>query len=83
VHAIKYILLLFLWVEGCVCSMSGIGPGLVSMSPLRSSRECFGDFVNFCGIFSFTLLFVFSRFFFFLSFYIVVVYVCVCSYFGV
>ena len=33
----KYVLSLLLCDGGCVLSMFGIGPGLVSMSPLRSS----------------------------------------------
>lgn len=39
VLGIKYILLLFLCDGGCVLSMSGIGPGFVSMSPHSSSRS--------------------------------------------
>ena len=38
VQGIKYVLFLFLCGGGCVLSMFGIGPGLVSMSPQRSSR---------------------------------------------
>ena len=40
VHSIKYLLHLFLCVVGCVCRMLGMGPGLVSMSPLRSISKC-------------------------------------------
>ena len=40
VHSIKYILFLFLCVGGCLCSMLGMGPGLVSMSPLSSINRC-------------------------------------------
>ena len=39
VQGIKYILLLDLCDGGCVLSMSGIGPGLVLMSPPRSIRS--------------------------------------------
>lgn len=48
VHAMKYILFLCLCVDGCVCSKLGMGPGLVSMSPLRSSSRWVGNFL-FCG----------------------------------
>ena len=44
VHGMKYILFLFLCAVGCACSMSGMGPGLVSMSPLRRSRRCSKSF---------------------------------------
>ena len=40
VHSIKYILPLFLCVDGCVCRTLGMGPGLVSMSPLINSSRC-------------------------------------------
>ena len=39
-HSIKYFLHPFLCVFGCVCRMLGMGPGLVSMSPLRSISKC-------------------------------------------
>ena len=39
-HSIKYFLHRFLCVVGCVCRMLGMGPGLVSMSPLRSIIKC-------------------------------------------
>ena len=39
VQGIKYILFLLLCDGGCVSSMFGIGPGLVSMSPQRSIRS--------------------------------------------
>jgi len=38
VQGMKYILYLFLCGDGCVLSISGIGPGLVSISPPRSSN---------------------------------------------
>ncbi len=44
----KYILLLFLCVDGCVWSRLGMGPGLVSMSPLRSSSRRVENFLL-CG----------------------------------
>ena len=53
----KYILLMFLCVDGCVCSILGMGPGLVSMSPLRSSKRC-SDNVLFCISFSPLMCFV-------------------------
>ena len=37
VHSIKYVLYLRLCGVGCVSSMFGIGPRLVSISPLLSS----------------------------------------------
>lgn len=46
----KYNLHLFLCVDGCVCIMLGIGPGLVSMSPLRRSIRYVGKCL-FCGNF--------------------------------
>ena len=51
VHGMKYILFLFLCGVGCACSISGMGPGLVSMSPLRRSRRCSRSCL-FCGMFS-------------------------------
>ena len=39
VQGIKYILFLLLCDGGCVLSMFGIGPGLVSMSPPRSIKS--------------------------------------------
>ena len=54
----KYVLFLFLCVDGCACSMLGIGPGLISMSPLRSIRRCIGSFL-FCGGFFPFMSFVF------------------------
>ena len=39
VQGMKYVLSLLLCDGGCVLSMFGIGPGLVSMSPQRSSRS--------------------------------------------
>ena len=50
VHGTKYLLHLFLCVDGCACSMLGMGPGLVSMSPLRISRRCSASRL-FCGNF--------------------------------
>ena len=44
VQGIKYVLFLLLCDGGCVLSMFGIGPGLVSMSPQRSSRS-FGEWL--------------------------------------
>ena len=38
VHSMKYILHLVLYDGGCVCSRLGMGPGFVSMSPLRISN---------------------------------------------
>ena len=52
----KYILFLFLCVDGCACSMLGIGPGLISMSPLRSIKRCIGSFL-FLVVFSLYILF--------------------------
>ena len=40
VHSMKYLLDLFLCVDGCVCRILGIGLGLVSMSPLSRSSRC-------------------------------------------
>ena len=40
VHSMKYILHLFLCVGGCDCSMLGMGPGFVSISPLSISSRC-------------------------------------------
>ena len=40
VHSIKYLLHLFLCVDGCSCRMLGIGPGLVLMSPLIIKSKC-------------------------------------------
>jgi hypothetical protein len=40
VHSIKYLLHLFLCVDGCLCRMLGMIPGLVSMSPPSSSNRC-------------------------------------------
>ena len=40
VHSIKYFLHLFLCAEGCFCKILGMGPGLVSMSPLSSISRC-------------------------------------------
>ena len=37
VHSMKYLLHMFLCVGGCVCRTLGMGPGLVSMSPLSNS----------------------------------------------
>ena len=37
VHSIKYVLYLRLCGDGCVSSMFGMGPRLVSISPLLSS----------------------------------------------
>ena len=48
VHSMKYILFLCLCVDGCVCSKLGMGPGLVSMSPLNSSSRWVENFL-FCG----------------------------------
>ena len=64
VHGIKYILFLFLCGAGCVCSMSGMGPGLVSMSPLRRSIRCSTSFLL-CGMFFLFLcvLYLFVLFF--------------------
>ena len=45
VHSIKYLLHLFLCVDGCVCRILGMGPGLVSISPLSSSRCTRGAWV--------------------------------------
>ena len=39
VHSMKYILHLFLCVDGCVWRILGMGPGLVSMSPLSSIKK--------------------------------------------
>ncbi len=39
VHSMKYCLHLFLCVGGCFCRILGMGPGLVSMSPLVSSSR--------------------------------------------
>ena len=39
VQGIKYVLFLFLWDGGCVLSMFGIGPRLVSISPQRSNKS--------------------------------------------
>ena len=39
VLGMKYVLALFLCVAGCVRKMSGIGPGLGSMSPHCSSAS--------------------------------------------
>ena len=39
-HSMKYLLHRFLCVDGCVCRMLGMGPGLVSMSPLSSRSKC-------------------------------------------
>jgi hypothetical protein len=36
----KYILHLFLCVDGCVWRILGMGPGLVSTSPLSSIKKC-------------------------------------------
>ena len=33
VFGMKYVLAFFLCIAGCVCKMSGIGPGLGSISP--------------------------------------------------
>ena len=63
VHAMRYILLLFLFVDGCVCSKLGMGPWLVSMSPLRNNSRGVDIFV-FCGrffFFMFLVVFVFMR----------------------
>ena len=40
VHSMKYLLHRFLCVDGCVCRMLGMGPGLVSMSPLTNRSKC-------------------------------------------
>ena len=40
VHSMKYILHLFLCVDGCVWRILGMGPGLVSMSPLSNIKKC-------------------------------------------
>ena len=40
VHSMKYFLHMFLCVEGCVCRILGMGPGLVSISPLSNSMNC-------------------------------------------
>ena len=85
VHAIKYNFLLFLWVGGCVCSMLGIGPGLVSMSPLRSNRRpCMLWIFLFFVLFFLCLRLMYYFFLFF--FYMIVVamwfYKCVCFCFG-
>ena len=40
VHSIKYLLYLFLCVDGCVCRILGMGPGLVSMSPQSYRNKC-------------------------------------------
>src|SRR5450631_69204 len=57
VHSIKYLLHLFLCVVGCVCRMLGMGPGLVSMSPLCSISKCKANvwvmrrfFRSLCGV---------------------------------
>ena len=36
----KYLLHLFLCVDGCVCRILGMGPRLDSMSPLSNSSKC-------------------------------------------
>ena len=48
VHSIKYILFLCRCVDGCVCNKLGMGPGLVSMSPLWRSMRWVENFL-FCG----------------------------------
>ena len=48
VHSMKYILFLCLCVGGCVCNRLGMGPGLVSMSPLRRSSRWVENFC--CGM---------------------------------
>ena len=48
VQGIKYVLFLLLCGGGCVLSMSGIGPGLVSMSPPKRRRSSW--FVFFVGV---------------------------------
>ena len=40
VQSIKYLLLLVLCGGGCACRMFGMGPGLVSMSPLSNNSRC-------------------------------------------
>jgi hypothetical protein len=40
VHSMKYVLHLFLCVDGCVWRILGMGPGLVSMSPLSNIKKC-------------------------------------------
>ena len=44
----KYILFRCLCGDGCACNKLGMGPGLVSMSPLRSSIRWVENFL-FCG----------------------------------
>ena len=48
VQGMKYVLFLLLCGGGCVLSMSGIGPGLVSMSPPKRRRSSW--FVFFVGV---------------------------------
>ena len=69
----KYILFLFLCGVGCVFNMSGMGPGLVSMSPLRRSIRCSESFL-FCGMF---FLFLCALFMFILLFMRIRVICCV------
>ena len=48
----KYVLFLLLCGGGCMLSMSGIGPGFVSMSPPRRRRRS-GWVVLFVGVMCF------------------------------
>ena len=60
-QGIKYVLFLFLCVGGCVLSKFGIGPGLVSMSPQRSSS--FFRMWLFIIFFVLVMLFLLVRYF--------------------
>ena len=71
----KYVLFLFLCGVGCAFSMSGMGPGLVSMSPLRRSRWCNKSFI-FCGMFILFLCVLYRCLVFFVGIKFVVCFVC-------
>jgi hypothetical protein len=58
----KYILFLFLCEVGCACSISGMSPGLVSMSPLRRSRRCSKSFLLYGMFFCVCFILVFGVF---------------------
>ena len=81
VQSIKYLLYLFLCVDGCVCRMFGMGPGLVSMSPPSSISKCEKNSRIMSGVFCF-LWFAYHCFLLLLLLLFVVSYLRVVMYFG-
>jgi hypothetical protein len=71
----KYVLFLVLCGVGCAFSMSGMGSGLVSMSPLRRSRRCNRSFI-FCGVFFLFLCVLYRCLLFFVEIKFMVCLVC-------